>query len=1253
LNDRITRYIQKLKAEKKKQKQAAAFITAMSLVVSGTVSWQLHGIGTAMIDENLAEKTDENIHQLSDDTLLCENPQIWENDLPDITGSNIRESVALIAGSQIGYEENTENFILDEDGESHKCYTRYGDWYGNPYGEWNTMFTFFCMKYGGVDEDDIPFGSGCWAWSVDLEKENLLIPMDRGSPQRGDVLLLDSDMDGRADRSGIVSELANEDDEKLIKVIEGNVGGTVAEQEYSIDDEHIIGFLALADNAETAVQTEETEAEVPIVMKFSGISESGVEVMASADVGTFPEGTVMTVSDIDHDEAVKAAKDSLDADTEMLDAVAVDISFSDKDGNEIEPCADTTVQVQIILPDEMKLKDGEFSLLHIADSGDVQKVENADVSETGAEFVAEEFSIYLLVANNTNMPVEKSNAIMMNGEKGGNSQSNPLIIGVGEAIEVWYDGSDYEECNFTVTDNDYPNGVHGLKRDDSFATYVNGKWVKTDNNMQKGRFIGETVTPEGSNPPCIVLQNNGQTKESLYVKVVNNPVFKMNGNKRELYTQDTINANVGDTFTLSLNGHNSYEIARKEGAEYNEAFEYSDYLYRGKPYYPSDGNTYVDFVCKKNGQDTITVNGKVFNVNIQNNHLYQYQNGVRKLIDNGTTINACVGDKFTLSVNEGANHLLVPTGSNSGEAYDMNDGYLNRGQTHYDTININGASVTITDVEFTCLKEGTTSFTANGKTITVNITPKYEIFVDTALGERPKDQVHEYLNLFEDWYKAHPEDFITIEVNGTTVPKYVKNNDGDTAGNWQYSFKPYRMSAGDKVELIAYVSQQDSGLKFESKAMGTHTLTNLVTVVNHEDETLPDGRIRKTATVTTGNSYGSKKTGVALGNNYFYITVDDNNVLKTHADIEIDDGGSYTFIKESIVDGKKVTEKYVYAAQVKTVNSCRIYGIDPQTNEYTPLKVKGITEVTYSENNLLEKEPGTKEKVKGPYYDKDVVFVESDYYNLNNSNQGSQYEWTSNYVDAAKYPVINYNIGYQENGKVYLRDATPETNKNFNLKDAQKAVFDVDLDLTLKSATRIVDGVSTNITDAQTTETISNMVFPLYRKDIIDAYNKCPFHTGLDFTLAANAVVVDFSIKKEYIGSDFEAGEFTFELFDQDGTPTGKTASNDENGNIKFQNLYFDRIGVYPFIIKEVKGNREDVIYDNMPKEITVQVTKDGVSLNADISDVDLKKTFKNYLTYTLPATGGTGVIPYTVTGIAIITGAAALLIRTRRKEEN
>ena len=438
MNDKITKYLNKIKAEKKKQKQAAAFITAMSLVVSGTVSWQLHGIGTAMNNGDRSEKADAGTEQLSAASPLCENPQIWEEGLPDITENDLRESVALVAESQIGYKENTDNFIPDEDGKSLKYYTRYGDWYGNPYGEWNTMFTYFCMKYGGVDENDIPFGSGCWAWSVDLQKEELLITMDRGSPQRGDVLLLDSDMDGRADRSGIVSELVNEGDSQIIKVIEGNVSGTVAVQEYPIDDEHIIGYLALeteADNEAESVSSpaEQSEAETPppTVVEFSGVSGSGIEVMASADVGAFPDGTVMTVSDIDREEALKAAKDSFDS--EMFDAVAVDISFSDKDGNEIEPCADTTVQVQIILPDELKLNDGEFSLLHIADSGDVQKVENADVSETGAEFVAEEFSIYVVTSQGEKTPDQM---IEINGQTVPNSSDNRYIMALGETIRI-------------------------------------------------------------------------------------------------------------------------------------------------------------------------------------------------------------------------------------------------------------------------------------------------------------------------------------------------------------------------------------------------------------------------------------------------------------------------------------------------------------------------------------------------------------------------------------------------------------------------------------------------------------------------------------------------------------------------------------------------------------------------------------------------------------------------------------------------
>ena len=65
-----------------------------------------------------------------------------------------------------------------------------------------------------------------------------------------------------------------------------------------------------------------------------------------------------------------------------------------------------------------------------------------------------------------------------------------------------------------------------------------------------------------------------------------------------------------------------------------------------------------------------------------------------------------------------------------------------------------------------------------------------------------------------------------------------------------------------------------------------------------------------------------------------------------------------------------------------------------------------------------------------------------------------------------------------------------------------------------------------------------------------------------------------------------------------------------------------------------------------LSKSLDNQLTAE---LDAEISNY----VFTNHTPYPLPATGGTGVIPYTVTGIAIITGAAALLIRIRRKEEN
>ena len=62
--------------------------------------------------------------------------------------NNIAENLISVAMTQLDYEESSNNFEYDNDGNKNG-YTRYGEWYGNPYGKWNTMFLSFCLHYSG------------------------------------------------------------------------------------------------------------------------------------------------------------------------------------------------------------------------------------------------------------------------------------------------------------------------------------------------------------------------------------------------------------------------------------------------------------------------------------------------------------------------------------------------------------------------------------------------------------------------------------------------------------------------------------------------------------------------------------------------------------------------------------------------------------------------------------------------------------------------------------------------------------------------------------------------------------------------------------------------------------------------------------------------------------------------------------------------------------------------------------------------
>ena len=180
----------------------------------------------------------EHIHKTacySDTTADVETADIWEATLPKRTG-HTGEDVLLIAQSQLGCKESEKNYQLASDGETKCGITRYGQWYGNPYGDWANMFTSFCLRYAGVSERLI--NSGAELMRSNWEKNNLYRAVGNYEPAPGDIVFLDKNGNGTVETTAII---VSSQDHTLV-VIEGDVENTVAQVTYSMVDSAVVGY---------------------------------------------------------------------------------------------------------------------------------------------------------------------------------------------------------------------------------------------------------------------------------------------------------------------------------------------------------------------------------------------------------------------------------------------------------------------------------------------------------------------------------------------------------------------------------------------------------------------------------------------------------------------------------------------------------------------------------------------------------------------------------------------------------------------------------------------------------------------------------------------------------------------------------------------------------------------------------------------------------------------------------------------------
>ncbi len=773
----------------------------------------------------------------------------------------------------------------------------------------------------------------------------------------------------------------------------------------------------------------------------------------------------------------------------------------------------------------------------------------------------------------------------------------------------------------------------------------------------------------------------------------------MNNGSRVLLASNTITANVGDTFTLSLNGINAGAIPdSSDESTYGTAYDVSDYLHRGAPTYDK-GNTFVTFTCRKTGSTTLSVYGQTLNLNIANNSLYMYEGDTRKPINeaiSNNTIYACVGEKFTLSVNDTASHLLAPKSLANEEiniAYDMGGGYLNRGATVYSNTTLNDTMINITNVEFTCLQEGTTILRVNNRDITVVIKPVYMVMNDgrrLLLGEamtelnKTTDKIvylveGESVTLSVDGENQNGQFIIgdSSIVSGTAVndggntnvtftalkhgettvtahgqriafkvshPMYVKENnqerDIDRINEWvsssawmnkkngyapnsEYNY-PYQVYDNDTLILRIPAADLSNAHLVLDYTYNTYVLKS--NPDNHLELSGPEAILTMESGSLTEDHDEIMVVFRAHNTTDFDLSVsvnlvgDDNKKIRTmyvrvpnsnrelldHADIEIADGGKYTItklIRET--DGtvrKEVTE---YRAYVAGVNSSTLYQnaeqpcqfyytadyfVDSSGQTYTSTTKRTVDGVDkwFADNGtdeveveaksvatlyddsgkmtLTQRSESTNNGVTAATYtpyQEDVRtgitgYLTEDYWVDPRIPKGStQYEFTSKYkMDE------NGNFTHWSNIKYY-----PST--------VDHVVFDVKLGLEpsqVSEYTKDSNGVwilqsSAPITNGETKE-LPSVKFTMNHQDVLDAYNKCPNHTGLDFTVMAFSALVEFDVNKELSGGTIQEDQFEFEAIRQevkvvrkgDGYGNGIAKMSDYsaliNSRVNYKNAY-------------------------------------------------------------------------------------------------
>ncbi|MBR5023278.1 MAG: Cna B-type domain-containing protein [Oscillospiraceae bacterium] len=267
--------LEQLNRNRKDRHSLWQIVTSLSLVVILAVFWSLKLTGIGIAGEAFCGM-EEHIH--TEECTACtleehthiescysnihadiETSDDWEMTLADmVRGPTTKENVVLVAQSQLGYRESILNFQVDGNG-IRRGITRYGQWYGNPYGDWSAMFVSFCLHYAGAE--DAPANAGPESMRLEWEKAGLYKAYSDGAATAGNIVFLK----GSEDKASAVAVVIQSTTD-TVTVIEGDVDGAVVQKQYTLNSDTVLGYGLTPEALPNATLADVPAGTVPVAV---------------------------------------------------------------------------------------------------------------------------------------------------------------------------------------------------------------------------------------------------------------------------------------------------------------------------------------------------------------------------------------------------------------------------------------------------------------------------------------------------------------------------------------------------------------------------------------------------------------------------------------------------------------------------------------------------------------------------------------------------------------------------------------------------------------------------------------------------------------------------------------------------------------------------------------------------------------------------------------------------------------------------